>query len=75
MCGPPVAIKKHCIYYVIIEPSGVDMAELAKKVKLEFMKFKEKEEIVRAISMDDFTRVLPAGDSHIVESGEGEAYN
>ncbi|MDE1770095.1 MAG: NFACT family protein [Thaumarchaeota archaeon] len=75
MCGPPAPIKKHCIYYVIIEPSGVDMAELAKKVKLEFMKFKEKEEIVKAISMDDFTRVLPAGDSHIVESGEGEAYN
>ena len=75
MCGPPSAIKKHCIYYVMIEPSGVDMAELAKKVKLEFMKFKEKEEIVKAISMDDFTRVLPAGDSHIVESGEGEAYN
>ena len=75
MCGPPAAIKKHCIYYVIIEPSGVDMAEFAKKVKLEFMKFKEKEEVVKAISIDDFTRVLPAGESHIVESGEGEAYN
>jgi predicted ribosome quality control (RQC) complex YloA/Tae2 family protein len=75
MCGPPSPIKKHCIYYVIIEPSGVDMAEFAKKVKLEFMKFKEKEEIVKAISMDDFTRVLPAGDSHIVSSGVGEAYN
>ena len=75
MCGPPSAIKKHCIYYVMIEPSGSDMADLAKKVKLEFMKFKEKEEIVKAISMDDFTRILPAGDSHIVEAGEGEAYN
>jgi predicted ribosome quality control (RQC) complex YloA/Tae2 family protein len=75
MCGPPSAIKKHCIYYVTIEPSGIDMVELAKKVKLEFMKFKEKEEIVKAIPIDDFTRVLPAGDSHIVEVGEGEAYN
>ena len=75
MCGPPAPIKKHCIYYVIIEPSGVDMAEFAKKVKLEFMKFKEKEEIVKAISMDDFTRILPAGDSHIASSGVGEAYN
>ena len=75
MCGPPAPIKKHCIYYVIIEPSGVDMTEIAKKVKLEFMKFKEKEEIVKAISMDDFTRVLPAGDSHITSSGVGEAYN
>jgi len=75
MCGPPSAIKKHCIYYIIIEPTGVDMAELAKKVKLEFMKFKEKEEIVKVISIDDFTRVLPAGDSHIVEAGQGEAYS
>jgi predicted ribosome quality control (RQC) complex YloA/Tae2 family protein len=75
MCGPPSAIKKNCIYYIIIEPSGIDMAEFAKKIKLEFMKFKEKEEVVKAISLDDFTRVLPSGDSHIVEAGQGEAYN
>ncbi len=75
MCGPPSAIKKHCIYFVTIEPSGVDMTEMAKKVKLEFMKFKEKEDIVKTISMDDFTRMLPAGDSHIVEAGHGEAYD
>ena len=74
MCGPPSAIKKNCIYYIIIEPSGIDMAEFAKKIKLEFMKFKEKEEVVKAISLDDFTRVLPSGDSHIVETGQGEAY-
>ncbi len=74
MCGTPQAIKKNCIYYITIEPSGMDMAEFAKKVKLEFMKFKEKEEIVKAISIDDFTRVLPTGESHIVEAGHGEAY-
>ncbi|HEU5221810.1 MAG TPA: ribosome rescue protein RqcH [Candidatus Nitrosotalea sp.] len=75
MSGTPQAIKKHCIYYITIEPSGMDMTEFAKKVKLEFMKFKEKEDIVRAISIDDFIRVLPAGESHIVEAGHGEAYN
>ncbi|HEX5456967.1 MAG TPA: ribosome rescue protein RqcH [Candidatus Nitrosotalea sp.] len=75
MCGPPAPIKKRCIYYVTIEPSGIDMTEMARKVKLEFMKFKEKEEIVKAISLDDFIRMLPAGDSHIVESGHGEAYD
>jgi hypothetical protein len=74
MCGTPQAIKKNCTYYITIEPSGVDMAEFAKKVKLEFMKFKDKEEIVKTISLDDFTRVLPTGESHIVESGHGEAY-
>jgi len=30
--------------------------------------------MVKAISIDDFIRVLPAGESHIVESGTGEAY-
>ncbi len=75
MCGPPEPIKKNCIYYVTIEPSGLEMVEAAKKIKLEFLKFKEKEEIVKAISIDDFIRVLPAGDSHIVESGMGQASN
>ncbi|HSD05022.1 MAG TPA: ribosome rescue protein RqcH [Nitrosopumilaceae archaeon] len=73
MCGPPEPVKKNSIYYVIIEPSGSEMVEIAKKIKLEFLKFKEKEEIVKTISIDDFIRVLPAGESHIVESGEGEA--
>src|SRR6267378_1996711 len=75
MCGPPEPIKKNCIYYVTIEASGFEMVEAAKKIKLEFLKFKEKEEIVKAISIDDFIRVLPAGDSHIVESGIGMKSN
>ncbi|TLX77831.1 MAG: fibronectin-binding domain-containing protein [Thaumarchaeota archaeon] len=75
MCGPPEPIKKNCIYYVTIEASGFEMVEAAKKIKLEFLKFKEKEEIIKAISIDDFIRVLPAGDSHIVESGVGMKSN
>ncbi|MBI3642282.1 MAG: NFACT family protein [Thaumarchaeota archaeon] len=75
MCGPSESIKKNCVYYVTIEPSGLEMVEAAKKIKIEFQKFKEKEEIVKAISIDDFIRVLPAGDSHIVESGMGQAFN
>ena len=75
MCGPSEPIKKNCVYYVTIEPSGLEMVEAAKKIKIEFQKFKEKEEIVKAISIDDFIRVLPAGDSHIVESGMGQAFN
>ena len=73
MCGPTTAVKKNCIYFVIIEPSGIDMADLAKKIKIEFLKFKEKEEVVKTFTIDDFTRMLPAGESHIVGSGMGEA--
>jgi predicted ribosome quality control (RQC) complex YloA/Tae2 family protein len=73
MCGTPSAIKKNCIYFVTIEPSGSDMTDLAKKVRLEFLRIVENEDIVKAFTIDDFTRALPAGDSHIVESGRGQA--
>lgn len=73
MCGTPSAIKKNCIYFVTIEPSGSDMTDLAKKIRLEFLKIVENEDIVKAFTIDDFTRALPAGDSHIVESGLGQA--
>lgn len=75
MSGPPSAVKKNSNYYVIIEPSGVEMAEIAKKIRLEFLKIVENQDIVKAFSIDDFIRALPAGDSHIVESGMGEGYN
>ena len=69
-CGPPIPIKKNSVCYVIIEPSGSEMVDVAKKVKKEFSKIKEN--IVKEISVDEFVRVLPAGESHIVESGLGE---
>jgi len=73
MCGPPQSVKKNCMYHVTIEPSGFEMAEVAKKIKLEFLKFKEKEDVIKTISIDDFIRVLPAGESHIVESGTDQS--
>lgn len=75
MCGPPSAVKKKCVYFVTIEPTGQEMTEIAKKIKLEFLKFKEKKEVIKSINIDDFIRVLPAGDSHIIESGTGDAYS
>ncbi len=69
-CGPPIPIKKNSVCYVIIEPSGTVMVDVAKKIKKEFSKIKEN--IVKEISVDEFVRVLPAGESHIVESGLGE---
>ena len=55
---------------MIIEPSGSEMVNVAKKIKLEFNKMKEG--IVKSLSLDEFVRVLPAGKSHVVESGLGE---
>jgi len=69
-CGPPGPIKKQSVCYAMIEPSSGDMAEAAKRIRLEFTKVHE--EIARPISLDEFVRVLPAGGSHITELGEGQ---
>lgn len=67
ICGPPTCIKKNCICYSMIEPEGLEMTDAAKKIKSEFVNMKG--DIVKSISLDDFVRVLPAGESHVTESG------
>ncbi len=69
-CGPPQPIKKNSICYVIIEPAGTEMVEVAKKIKLEFNKMTEN--VTKSLSIDEFVRVLPAGESHVLESGLGD---
>ena len=69
--GPPATIKKNSICYAIIEPHGSEMVEVAKKIKIEFSKLEE--EITKHISLDDFVRALPAGQSQIKEVGIGDA--
>lgn len=68
-CGPPDPIKRKCICYVIIEPGGIEMVDAAKKIKFEFSKLNEA--VGKAIDLDEITRVLPAGKSHVVASGLG----
>ena len=69
-CGPPEAIKKNSICYAIIEPNGLEMAECAKKIRLEFLKVFE--DITRKINIDEFVRALPAGKSQIKEISLGD---
>ncbi len=69
-CGPPEAIKKNSICYAIIEPNGSEMAECAKKIRLEFLKIFE--DITRKINVDEFVRALPAGKSQIKEVSLGD---
>ncbi|NWK08600.1 fibronectin-binding domain-containing protein [Marine Group I thaumarchaeote] len=70
-CGPPETIKKNSICYAIIEPHGSEMVDAAKKIRVEFSKIYE--EITKKISLDDFVRVLPAGQSQIKETGIGDS--
>ncbi|MBM3896475.1 MAG: fibronectin-binding domain-containing protein [Thaumarchaeota archaeon] len=67
ICGPPTCIKKNCVCYSMIEPGGSEMTDAAKKIKSEFVNIKG--DLVKSISIDDFVRVLPAGESHVTESG------
>ena len=69
-CGPPEVIKKNSVYYAIIEPTGNEMADTAKKIRLEFIKMDEK--ISKQITIDEFIRALPAGKSHISKVGKGD---
>ena len=69
-CGPPEPIKKNSICYAIIEPNGLEMAECAKKIRIEFLKIFE--DITRKINIDEFVRALPAGKSQIKEISLGD---
>ena len=69
-CGPPEPIIKNSVYYAIIEPDGMEMADAAKKIRMEFLKLGD---IAKKIPVDDFVRVLPAGKSQIKEIGMGSA--
>jgi predicted ribosome quality control (RQC) complex YloA/Tae2 family protein len=70
-CGPPETIKRNSVCYAIIEPHGAEMVNTAKKIRVEFSKLYE--EITKKISIDDFVRVLPPGQSQIKEVGTGDS--
>ncbi|WP_100182826.1 ribosome rescue protein RqcH [Candidatus Nitrosotenuis aquarius] len=70
MCGPPEPVKKICICYAVIEPGLDEMTECAKRLRVEFIKLQE--DIAKQFTIDDFVRALPAGESHITESGNSK---
>lgn len=70
-CGPPESIKKYSTLYAIIEPHGSEMAENAKKIRIEFSKLEE--QIAKSIPIDDYVRALPAGKSQIIKIEYGDA--
>ena len=67
-CGPP-ALKENCVSYVMIEPTGMEMVDVAKKIRFELISMNET--IAKSFSVDDYVRVLPSGPSRIIESGSG----
>jgi predicted ribosome quality control (RQC) complex YloA/Tae2 family protein len=75
VCGPEEAIKKRAIFYAVLLQGGMDPMTAAKKAKSEFMKIAGDSEIaetIKRISLDDFVRALPTGQSRISFTARGQ---
>ena len=67
VCGPVEPIKKNCLCYVIIEPGGSPISDVAKKIRAEFNKSDDK--FQKLFVVDDYVRALPTGSSKITSTG------
>ena len=67
VCGPPEPIKKTCVCYVVIEPGSIEIADMGKKLRANFVGVDEK--FTKMFLVDDYVRVLPTGGSKITETG------
>ena len=80
VCGPEEAIKKRSMFYAVLLQGGMDPMNAAKKVKSEFVKAAGDDdddssdivESIRQISLDDFVRALPTGQSRVSFTAKGQ---
>jgi predicted ribosome quality control (RQC) complex YloA/Tae2 family protein len=76
VCGPEEAIKSRAMFYAVLLQGGMDPMTAAKKVKSEFVKIagesEEVAETIKRISLDDFVRALPTGQSRISFTARGK---
>jgi predicted ribosome quality control (RQC) complex YloA/Tae2 family protein len=74
VCGPEEAIKGRATFYAVLQQGGMDPMTAAKKVKSEFVRLAgdtEAAETIKGISLDDFVRALPTGQSRISFTARG----
>jgi predicted ribosome quality control (RQC) complex YloA/Tae2 family protein len=73
MGGPPSAVKKNSLAFVVIEPDKSTTGETAKKVKADLIKMvDERLKLFKTITLDDIARALPPSGGRIVFAGFGE---
>jgi predicted ribosome quality control (RQC) complex YloA/Tae2 family protein len=77
ICGPEEAIKKRSVFYAVLLQGGMDPMNVAKKVKSEFVKIADNNNIkiaesIKHTSFDDFVRALPAGQSRLSFTARGQ---
>ncbi|HXV46141.1 MAG TPA: ribosome rescue protein RqcH [Nitrososphaera sp.] len=74
VCGPEEAIKGRATFYAVLQQGGMDPMTAAKKVKSEFVRLAGDTgaaETIKRISLDDFVRALPTGQSRISFTARG----
>jgi hypothetical protein len=75
VCGPEEAVRKRALFYAVLLQGGMDPMTAAKKIKSEFVKIAGGNEIaesIKHISIDDFVRTLPTGQSRISFTARGQ---
>ena len=80
VCGPLNAVRKRSLVFTSLLPGGTDPMNLAKKVKSEFVRAisefdQSLAEYCKKISLDEFIRMLPTGQSKIERAERGQAMN
>jgi predicted ribosome quality control (RQC) complex YloA/Tae2 family protein len=75
VCGPEEAVKKRSMFYAVLQQGGMDPMTAAKKAKAELVKIAgdtDTAEFIKRISLDDFVRALPTGQSRISFTAKGQ---
>ena len=76
LCGPEEAIRKRAIFYGVLLQGGMDPMNAAKKVKSEFVRIAGDSikiaESIKHISLDEFVRALPTGQSRLSFTARGQ---
>jgi len=76
VCGPEECIKKKAMFYSVLLQGGMDPMTAAKKAKSEFVKIAgdgDVAETIKRISLDDFVRALPTGQSRLSFTARGQS--
>ncbi|AIC16546.1 ribosome rescue protein RqcH [Nitrososphaera viennensis] len=75
VCGPEEAVKKRSLVYAVLLQGGLDPMNAAKKAKAALVSAAGDEddlaETIKRISLDDFVRALPTGQSKISFAAKG----
>lgn len=65
ICGTLQSMSVHAKYFVVLVPGAMPHGELTKEIKKRFLAnaFPEDKPLMETISLDDFERLIPAGNS------------